>query len=94
MTHIYSIKKEVQIFPVENPWVFVSVPKKYSEELKHLADRGLVAITATVGNSSWPTSLMPMGDGSQFIPLPKKIRRAEGIVLGEKITVTFCLRKR
>jgi hypothetical protein len=90
----YALKERVQIFDVVNPWVYVPVPKKYTDETKHLAERGLVAIAATVSKSTWKTSLMPKGDGTQFVPLPAKVRKAENIKLGDTIQLTFTLRKR
>jgi hypothetical protein len=59
----FPVSGEVKIFPVDNPRVYVSLPK-YTDYTKHLADRGLVAITATLGKSTWNTSLMPKGDGT------------------------------
>ena len=90
----FELKGEVEIFPMANPWVYVRVPQKYTNETKHLSDRGLVAITATVGASTWKTSLMPMGDGTQFVPLPLKVRNAEDVKIGERIAVSCLLRKR
>jgi len=90
----FPVKGEVKIFPVVNPWVYVSVPKKYTKETKHPADRGLVAITVKLGKLTWNTSLMPMGDGTQFIPLPAKVRKSEDIGLGDRIKLSFTLRKR
>lgn len=90
----FPVQGKVKIFPVDNPWIYVSVPKKFTEETKHLADRGLVAITAKFGKSIWNTSLMPMGDGTQFIPLPAKVRKSEEIELGDHIRLSFTLRKR
>lgn len=58
------------------------------------AERGLVAIAATLGATTWNTSLMPMGDGTQFIPLPRKVRKAERCEIGDAITVSFVLRSR
>ena len=37
---------------------------------------------------------MPMGDGTQFIPLLAKVRKSEDIELGEHVEVSFTLRKR
>lgn len=91
---IYKINGVINIFQVENPWVYVAVPKKITEETKQYADRGLVAISAKIGKSTWNTSLMPMGDGTQFIPLPAKTRKAEKINVGDTITITFILRER
>ena len=89
----FQVSGRVEIFPLENPWVYLSVPKEYTEATEHMADRGLVAITVTCGNSTWNTSLMPMGDGAQFIPLSAKIRKAEGIEVGDLVTLSFVPRK-
>ena len=90
----FPVSGEVKIFPVDKPWVYIKVPKKHTDVTKHLADRGLVAITATIGKSTWNTSLMPMGDGTQFIPLPAKTRKSECVEIGDRIGLSFVLRKR
>ncbi|PID30666.1 hypothetical protein CR983_02425 [Candidatus Saccharibacteria bacterium] len=48
-----------------------------------------MAVRATVGSSTWDTSLLPMGDGTQFIPLPASVRCKEKIVLDSTIKVVF-----
>lgn len=80
---------EVEVFERDMGWHYVSVPTSLSKPLEHLADRGLIAITAKVGNTSWPTSLLPMGDGTHFIPLSAKIRKKEELSLGMLIELTF-----
>jgi len=84
----------VKLFERKMGWYYVSVPSELSKPLEHLADRGLVAVTATVGNSSWPTSLLPMGDGTHFIALPAKVRLKEMITLGMEIKISFIERDR
>lgn len=88
----YTFSSSVRIFPQDGGWHYVAVPQKYSDELKPLADRGLVAITATIGSSTWNTSLLPMGDGSQFIPLPGKVRSKGAIDVGALVEVSFVAR--
>lgn len=85
---------KVELFPQKGGWAYVRVPKKYTELTKHLADRGLVAITATVGKTTWNTSLLPLGDGTQFIALNMKVRGEEKIKIGDTIKISFVLRKR
>jgi hypothetical protein len=65
---------KVELFEREKGWHYVSVPTEISRPLERLADRGLVAVTATVGKTSWPTSLLPMGDGTHFVALPATVR--------------------
>ena len=85
----------VEIFDKPNmPWWYVRVPTTKSAPYESLSDRGLIAITATVGKNSWPTSLMPYGDRTHFIALPAKVRKANAINLGDKITIHFEPRER
>jgi len=88
------LEAEVEVFPQEGGWAFIRVPKSYSDVTKELADRGLVAITAAVGRTSWDTSLLPMGDGTHFIALNKRVRQAENIRIGDRIQASFRLRER
>ncbi len=92
MSEVFVVKSKVEIFPQKGGWVFVRVPKKYTEMTKQVADRGLVAITAAIGDTFWDTSLLPMGDGTHFIALNAKVRKAEGIKVGDVIKVSFRFR--
>ncbi len=90
----FQVKGIVKIFPVINPWIYVSVPQKHTSLTKKYADRGLVSITVTLGQSTWNTSLLPKGDGTQFIPLSAKIRKKENIEVGDRIKLFYILRVR
>jgi hypothetical protein len=90
---VFLMHGKVELFPQKGGWHFVRVPKKYTEITHDLSQRGLVAITATLGSSTWKTSLLPMGDGTQFIALSAKVRKAEKIKLDDAITMSFVLRE-
>ena len=85
---------DVKIFKREKGWYYVSVPTELSKPLEHFADRGLIAVSASVGKTSWSTSLLPIGDGTHFIALPAKVRSKEKITLGAEISVSFTMRTR
>ena len=85
----YKTKGTVEIFPQKGGWVYIRIPTKITKKLLHLADRGLIPINATVGKTSWKTSLLPMGDGTHFIALNAKVRKKENIELGTEITIYF-----
>jgi len=91
-TKIFFVKGELKVFPVDNPWYYVAVPPSYTKMTRHLAERGLVAVTVSINQMSWNTSLMPMGDGTQFIPIPAKIRK--NMKLKDSVELSFTLRKR
>jgi len=87
-----SFTGKVELFEKEKGWYYVNVPTDLSRPYEHLADRGLIPITASIGAASWQTSLLPMGDGTHFIPLPAKVRTKERLLLGSEITVSFVVR--
>lgn len=94
MAHAYTVVGRVELFPQDGGWHFVRVPTRISDELGHLADRGLVAVRATVGDTTWDTSLLPMGDGTTFIALNARVRKRNALATGDSVTVTFTTRER
>ena len=85
---------KVELFEREKGWYYVSVPIELSKQFEHLADRGLIAVIAEVGNSRWPTSLLPMGDSTHFLALPSKVRSKEKLLLGMAVEISFETRTR
>lgn len=94
LTDTFTVTGEVEIFPQQGGWHYIGMPENYTEITQDYADRGVVAITATVGETSWDTSLLPKGDGTLFIALNAKVRKKEKIDVGDTITVSFHLRER
>ena len=94
MANDYVVSGEVELFPQPGGWYFVRVPVDITEDLEMLADRGLIAVQAVVGTTTWDTSLMPMGDGTKFIALNARVRKANRIDLDDIVTVSFSLRHR
>ena len=85
----------IERFEMYGGWHYVPVPLELSKPLEYLAIHfGLIAINARVGNSSWPTSLLPKGDGTHFIALPIKARSKEKLSLGAEIEISFETRTR
>jgi Domain of unknown function (DUF1905). len=81
---------KIECFEMPGGWHYVPVPAELSVPLEFLAiNFGFIAITAKVGNSSWPTSLLPKGDGTHFIALPAKVRSKEKLSYGAEIEISF-----
>ncbi len=89
----FSFSGVLQLFPQEGGWYYVAAPLSVSQPLHELADRGLIAVEATLGSSTWPTSLLPMGDGTHFIAINTKVRKSEKLELGDKVRISFKLRE-
>ncbi|MDR0673108.1 MAG: DUF1905 domain-containing protein [Zoogloeaceae bacterium] len=90
----YSFSARLQRFEREKGWHYVAVPTEIGKPLEPLADRGLIAVTVKVGASVWPTSLLPMGDGTHFIALSAKVRARESLSFGDVVEVSFRTRAR
>lgn len=90
----FEVKGRVELFPQKGGWYYVRIPKKYTNLLSGIADRGLIPITVILGKTRWKTSLLPMGDGTHFIALKASVRKAEDIDLGDRINLRFTLRNR
>lgn len=72
-------------------WTFVSLPAEASEEIRDLAGDiprgfGAVKVTATIGTTTWRTSIFP-SQGVYVLPLKKAVRRAEGLAIDDVATV-------
>ena len=88
--YTYIINGRVQQFPQAGGWYYIAVPQRYTKMLQPLTVRGLIAVHAVVGEVSWDTSLLPMGDG---IPLPAKVRRVNQLDVGSCVNLRFMIRR-
>ena len=73
-------------------WTFVSLPVEESAEIREFAGGiprgfGSVKVTATIGSTTWRTSIFPSKDGSYVLPLKKAVRTAEGLAIDDVATV-------
>jgi Domain of unknown function (DUF1905) len=74
-------------------WTFVSLPASQSEEVRDLAGGlrrgfGSVRVRATIGSSTWTTSIFPGSQGGYVLPVKRPVRDAEGLDVGDVATVT------
>jgi hypothetical protein len=73
------------------PFHFVTVPEAESAQLKAASSLvtygwGMVPVEVEIGSTRWTTSLWPK-DGGYVVPLKDLVRRAEGIEVGDDVTV-------
>jgi hypothetical protein len=75
-------------------WTFVSLPADVSEDIRDRAGGvrrgfGSLRVRATVGASTWRTSIFPgSGRGPYVLPIKRQIREAEKLDVGDPATVT------
>jgi hypothetical protein len=73
------------------PFHFVTVPEDGCVELEVVAPMvsygwGMIPVAVQVGETSWTTALWPK-DGAYVVPLKDRVRRAEGLELGDVVDV-------
>ncbi len=74
-------------------WTFVSLPAGESEEIRDLAGGlrrgfGSLRVRATIGSSTWRTSIFPGGQAAYVLPVKRAVRVAEALDVGDVATVT------
>ena len=77
------------------PFVFVPVPPDESELIRESSREltygwGVIPAEATIGGTTFTTSLFPR-DGGYLLPLKVAVQRAEGVGVGDAITVRMRL---
>lgn len=99
MNQSFSFTSKLWIygFPEASSWYFINVPVEYSEEIKARTSDfkrgfGSVRVTATIGKTTWKTSIFPdKKSGSYLLPIKKEIRRTNDIDDGAIVNVTISL---
>jgi hypothetical protein len=75
------------------PFVFAPIPDELTPEVRYAAHEasygwGCVPVTATIGATSFTTSLFPR-NGGYLLPVKVAVQRAEGIGVGDDVAVTL-----
>jgi hypothetical protein len=73
------------------PHHFVTVPDEQCGALEDAAPLvsyggGMIPVTARIGDTEWTTSLFPK-DGRYIVPIKVMVQRAEGIGVGDTVTI-------
>ena len=90
MPIVYRLRGKVWLHPGAAGWHFITLPKGPAQELRGLRGKGAgwgsVPVTATIGATSWKTSIFPDAkSGSFLLPVKAAVRKAEGIEAGQAV---------
>jgi hypothetical protein len=77
------------------PWHFISVPEERCGELEAASALvtygwGMIPVRAQIGATEWKTSLFPK-DGRYIVPVKASVQAAEGLELGDVVTVRLAV---
>jgi hypothetical protein len=94
-----TVASKVFLWPGQQAaWHFLHVPAKESEAIKkkhgaHARGWGSLRVRATIGKTSWDTSIFPdKKSGTYLLPLKLSVRRAEGIAANDRVRVSLEIR--
>ena len=78
-----------------SPYHFVTVPEPECDQLRATSALvtygwGMIPAELVIGSTRWTTSLFPK-DGGYVVPLKDKVRNAEGIAVGDTVTVRLAV---
>lgn len=93
----FSVVGKVWRYEGQGAWHFVYVPKDLSQRIKDAARNKkkigfhFVKIKATIGKTSWQTTLFPTKDGPYLIAIKADVRHKENIAEGDTVTIRSTL---
>lgn len=69
---------------LDSSWYFVALPPELSDDIRetqtHRRGFGGVRVEATIGSSTWRTSIFPQAGGVYILALKRAVREREGIL--------------
>jgi hypothetical protein len=93
----FRFRAELWIHTGEAAWRFVTLPTEVADEIDDLTAGtrrgfGSVRVNATIGSTTWDTSIFPDSTSESFVlPVKKQVRTSEGLADGDTIDVTLHL---
>jgi len=84
MAKVFTFKNKVWKDPASSGCYFIDLDNALSQKIKEYPDKkankfGLVRATATVGNTTWKTTLFPTKRGNYVMSIVKRVRQKEKI---------------
>lgn len=88
----FTFEGEVLIGQGDGAWHFIQLPLDLGEELGRIAGGmrgrwGSLKVEATVGHTTWNTSIFPDDEGSFVLPVKAEVRKAEEVGEGDLVEV-------
>jgi hypothetical protein len=87
----FEFDGEVWFWKGPSPFHFVTIPEAECREIKAASSAvtygwGVIPVTVRLGDTEFTTSLFPK-DGRYLVPIKDAVRFAEGVELGDEVTL-------
>jgi hypothetical protein len=89
----YRFRTELWLHQGDTGWHFVTLPHDHSDEIDALTlstrrGFGSVRVSATIGATSWRTSIFPDTKAASYVlPVKQQVRSREGLTAGDHVEV-------
>ncbi len=98
MRHTFKTKLWRWSANSKGSWFFVTLPKKLSKDIKSKQKRrvgfGSIRVIATIGQTSWSTSIFPSTEIEAYVlPIKKEVRKKEGLEEDKQASVAIVLQE-
>ena len=96
-TAAYEFDAALWLYGGKATWHFLTLPFEVTDEIDEIAREskrgfGSVRVRATIGGTTWTTSVFPDNSRKSFIlPVKASVRKAEGLVDGSNCRVRLQL---
>jgi Domain of unknown function (DUF1905) len=98
----YTSRGKLIRYPItKGAWYFIVLPVKLSREIKlvdagpHRAGFGSLRVTATIGATTWQTSIFPSSkDAAYLLPVKAAVRKKEGLKTGQRVALGLEVQRR
>ena len=93
----YRFTASVWKSPGESGWHFLTVPFDIADEIDEISASsrngfGSVRVEATIGTTTWQTSLFPDSTRRSFLlPVKQGVRASQGVDTGDQVAVSLRL---
>jgi hypothetical protein len=90
MEDVITFSATIEKVPSEGGWHIIRLPDDMLLKLRAAAGKnGNVPILATIGNTTWPTTIMSMGDQRWFLAVSAHVRKTESLGEGSSVSITI-----
>lgn len=89
---VYRVKSKIWLYQGESPWHFITIPKADAEDIKKeepwpRKGFGSIRVKASIGKTTWETSIFPTKKGTYDLPIKKEIRDKEKLQAGDSVSL-------
>ena len=89
------VRSKLWLYPGPGGWHFITLPSKHAREIK-TSLRGMrrgwgsLPVKATIGKTSWKTSIFPERKSASYVlPVKADVRKRENIEAGDTVVLAL-----